>query len=229
MFGWCTFMKLTLMKNGVSGTWPPRRETRAPPSRRSRRRTGMPTTPSLPSMTGVSTYWPLILKSSVTGAAGVAGERALGDLGEHLAQRRVHVGEPGRVGVGVGVQVVEPDVFHLVVALGVRQRVVRLAEVPLAGEVGLVAGRASAPRRASTPPPAGRRPGPGRRRWSCRCGWGCGRSASRRGRACSSAGRRTRRRSCPRRRAGRCSASACRGPRRRRRARGRRSRCRPRR
>ncbi len=71
--------------------------------------------------------------------AGVARHRALGDLLEHLAQGRVHVREPGRIAVGVGVEVVEPGVLHHVVALGVRQRVVRLAEVPLAGEIGLVA------------------------------------------------------------------------------------------
>ena len=39
MFGWCTFMKLTLMKNGSRRLRRCDRETRAPPSRRSRRRT----------------------------------------------------------------------------------------------------------------------------------------------------------------------------------------------
>ena len=71
--------------------------------------------------------------------AGLAGQRALGHLLEHRAQLRIHVGEPGRVGVGVGVEVIEAAVLHHVVALGVGQRVVGLAEVPLAGEVGLVA------------------------------------------------------------------------------------------
>ena len=73
--------------------------------------------------------------------ARVARQRALGHLREHRAQLRAHVGEPGRVGIGVGVEVVEADVLHLVVALGVGQRVVGLAEVPLAGEEGLVARR----------------------------------------------------------------------------------------
>ena len=49
---------------------------------------------------------------------------------------------------------IEAGILHLVVALGVGQRVVRLAEVPLAGEEGLVAALSSAPRPASTPPPA---------------------------------------------------------------------------
>ena len=70
---------------------------------------------------------------------GLAGQRALGDLLEHGPQFRVHVGEPGRIGIGVGVEVIEADILHLVVALGVGQRVVGLAQVPFAGEVGLVA------------------------------------------------------------------------------------------
>jgi hypothetical protein len=73
------------------------------------------------------------------GLARLARERALGHPLEHLAQLRVHVREPVRVGIGVGVEVIEADVFHLVVALGVGQRVVGFAEMPFAGEEGPVA------------------------------------------------------------------------------------------
>ena len=38
-----------------------------------------------------------------------AGERTLGHLVEHRAQLRVHVGEPGRVAIGVGIEVIEAD------------------------------------------------------------------------------------------------------------------------
>jgi len=71
--------------------------------------------------------------------AGLARNRPDGDLLEHRPQFGIHVGEPGRIAVGVCVQVVQADVLHLVVALSVGQRVVGLAQVPLAGEVGLVA------------------------------------------------------------------------------------------
>ena len=71
----------------------------------------------------------------------VAGQSALGHLREHRAQLRGHVGEPGRVRVRVGVEMIEAGVLHLVVALGVGQRVVGLAQMPLAGEEGLVARR----------------------------------------------------------------------------------------
>src|SRR3546814_516161 len=71
---------------------------------------------------------------------GGAGERALRHLLEHRPQLRVHVGKPGVVRIGVGVEVVETDVLHDVVAVGVRQGVVGLAKVPLAGEIGVVTG-----------------------------------------------------------------------------------------
>ena len=73
--------------------------------------------------------------------AGLARQRALGHAREHGAELRVHVGEPGRVGVGVGVEVIEAGILHLVVALRGGQSVVGLAEVPFAGEEGAVAGR----------------------------------------------------------------------------------------
>ncbi len=69
----------------------------------------------------------------------VARQRALGHALERGAQLRRHVGEPGRIGIGVGVQVVEADIPHLVVAVCSGICVVRFAEVPLAGEEGLVA------------------------------------------------------------------------------------------
>jgi hypothetical protein len=72
-------------------------------------------------------------------AARRAGQCALGDLLEHGAQLRIHVGEPGRVSVGVGIQMVEPDIFHFVVALGRGQGVIGFTQMPLAGEEGLVA------------------------------------------------------------------------------------------
>ena len=71
--------------------------------------------------------------------ARIARQRALGHPLEHRAQLRVHVREPGRVGVGVGIEVIEAAILHLVVALRIRQRVVGLAEMPFAGEEGLVA------------------------------------------------------------------------------------------
>ena len=52
--------------------------------------------------------------------ARLAGERAAGDTGKHFTQLRIHIREPGRVGIGIGVQVVEADVFHFVVALSIR-------------------------------------------------------------------------------------------------------------
>ena len=71
--------------------------------------------------------------------ARVAGQRSLGHPVEHGAEFRGHVGEPLRVAIGVGVQVVEKGVFHLIVALGVGQRIVRFAEMPFPAEKGLVA------------------------------------------------------------------------------------------
>ena len=70
---------------------------------------------------------------------GLARERPLCDLREHLAQVLRHVREPSRIGISVGVEVVKTDVFHHVIALGIWQRVVRFTKVPLAGEIGVVA------------------------------------------------------------------------------------------
>ena len=50
--------------------------------------------------------------------AGLARQRALGHLREHGAQLWGHVGEPSRISVRVGVEVIEADSLHLVVALG---------------------------------------------------------------------------------------------------------------
>ena len=66
-------------------------------------------------------------------------QQPLGDLREHRAQGVGHVREPRRVGVGVGVQVIEANRLHLVIPVGNRQRVVGLAEMPLAREEGPVA------------------------------------------------------------------------------------------
>ncbi|MNZ81500.1 hypothetical protein D3C78_1001690 [compost metagenome] len=70
---------------------------------------------------------------------GFARERPLGHFGEHRPGVRVHVGEPLRVGIGVGIEVIEADVFHHVIPLGVGQRIVVFAQVPFAGEVGVIA------------------------------------------------------------------------------------------
>ncbi|MNO79415.1 hypothetical protein D3C76_705840 [compost metagenome] len=69
----------------------------------------------------------------------LAGQCALGDPLEHLAGFRIHVREPGGICVGVGVEVVQADVFHHVVTLGIGQRIIGFAQVPFAGEVGVVA------------------------------------------------------------------------------------------
>ncbi|MNV42930.1 hypothetical protein D3C71_1346300 [compost metagenome] len=71
--------------------------------------------------------------------AGVARQRAARDLLEHGAQFWIHVGEPGGIRIGVGVKVIQARVLHFVIALGVGQRIVRFAQVPLAGEECLVA------------------------------------------------------------------------------------------
>ena len=144
---------------------------------------------------------------------GIARHRALRDLLEQLTKVRGHVREPGRIGIGVRVEMIEAGILHLVVALRIGERVVGFAEVPFASEERLVATGLEHGRQVSIPPPAGRRPGPGRPRWSCRCGSGCGRSAPRHGPACSSAVRRRIERSCPQMRDGRAPAWACRGSR----------------
>ena len=79
------------------------------------------------------------LEVLVRGLAGVARHRALGDLVEHVAKFLRHVREPGRIAVGIGVEMIEPGIFHHVVALGVRQRIVGLAKMPFAGEERVVA------------------------------------------------------------------------------------------
>ncbi len=73
--------------------------------------------------------------------AGVAGQGALGDLFVQVAEFIRHGGEPFGVAVGVGVEVIKHRVPHHVEALGIGQRVIRLAEVPFPGEVGLVSRR----------------------------------------------------------------------------------------
>src|SRR6185437_16931533 len=71
--------------------------------------------------------------------AGVAGENALGDFLEHGAQLIGHVGEPCGIGVGIGVEVIQAAGLHDVIAMRIGQRVIGLAEMPFAGEVGFVA------------------------------------------------------------------------------------------
>ena len=141
-------------------------------------------------------------------AARVARQRALGHLLEHFPQLRVHVGEPSRIAICVGVEVIEADVFHLVIALGVRQRVVRLAEMPFAGEVGLIAAllehRRQRPFRCRQPTALALERDGGH----AAAVRECDPSALRRGRACSSAGHRRKRRSFHRPPTYRCLASA---------------------
>ncbi|MNL26411.1 hypothetical protein D3C87_1479350 [compost metagenome] len=72
---------------------------------------------------------------------GVAGQRALRDSLEHFTDVGGHVGEPRGIRIGVGVQVIQPGVLHLVVALGVGQGIVRFAQMPLASKERLVARR----------------------------------------------------------------------------------------
>ena len=69
--------------------------------------------------------------------AGVAGERPRRHAVEQRAELQVHVREPFRISVGVGVEVIKEDVLHFVVALGVGQRVVGLAQMPFAREEAL--------------------------------------------------------------------------------------------
>ncbi len=57
---------------------------------------------------------------------------------KHCAKLRVHIGEPGRIAVRVGIEMIQPAVSHFVEALRVGQRVVGFAQVPLAGEEGVV-------------------------------------------------------------------------------------------
>ncbi|MNC32218.1 hypothetical protein D3C75_805630 [compost metagenome] len=71
--------------------------------------------------------------------ARLAGQCALGHFSEHCAGFRVHVREPFRVGIGIGIEVIQADVLHHVIALGIGQGVVGFAQVPLAGEVGVIA------------------------------------------------------------------------------------------
>ncbi|MCY1401717.1 hypothetical protein D9M71_168400 [compost metagenome] len=71
--------------------------------------------------------------------AGLAGQRAFGHLLEHLAGFRIHVGEPRWVRVGIGIEVIQADVLHHVITLGIGQRIVGFAQMPFAGEVGVIA------------------------------------------------------------------------------------------
>ncbi len=133
--GWWTFMKLTLMKKGWSGCFAASSRKFRPDCSTYLSRKGMPTTP----FSGVSTYSPLTFQSCLAFSPALPESEPLVTFVEHLPQLRVHVGEPLRVAVGVRVQVVQERVLHHVVALGVGQRVVGLTQMPLAGEVGLVA------------------------------------------------------------------------------------------
>ena len=65
-FGWCTFMKLMLMKNGAPAVAALSRYSVAASSMYSSRN-GIPTTPCA----GVLMYWPLILATSRTGCPAV--------------------------------------------------------------------------------------------------------------------------------------------------------------
>jgi hypothetical protein len=71
--------------------------------------------------------------------AGFAGEHALGHPVEHRPHIGGHGGEPLRVAVSVGIEVIKTHSLHLIVALGIRQRIIRFAKMPLACEESLVA------------------------------------------------------------------------------------------
>ena len=115
------------------------RDSRSPPSRHSRRRTEFRPRLRLPSITGVSTYCPLILNSSRAGWPALPDSAPLVTRWNIARSSGRHVGKPGRIAIGVGVEMIEAAILHLVVALRIRQRVIGLAEMPLAGEEGLVA------------------------------------------------------------------------------------------
>jgi hypothetical protein len=89
---------------------------------------GIPTTP----FSGVFTYSTIDLEVFGRGPAGIAGQGSPSHLGEQGSQFWVHVREPFRVGLSVGIEVVEASVFHLIVAPRVGQRVVGLSEIPFA-------------------------------------------------------------------------------------------------
>ena len=123
---------------------------------------------------------------------------------------RSRVREPGRVGVGVGVEVIQPGVFHHVVALGVRQSIVGFADA-ITGEVRSYSRPASVPAKR---PFCRRQPAAlaleGDVVMPLRFGMRPVCMAAPPG-ACNSAGRRRRRRSCLHPPACRYLASGCRG------------------
>lgn len=80
------------------------------------------------------------LEVLVRGLAGIARHRALCHALKHGAQLGRHVRKPGRIGIGVCIEVIKPRILHLVVALGIWQRVVGFAEMPFAREECLVTG-----------------------------------------------------------------------------------------
>ena len=126
MFGWWTFMKLTLMKKGFFDLAASSRKPSAACSIYLSTK-GIPTTP----FSGVSTYWPLSLKSSVGGLTCLTGKHALRDFLEHGPCLWAHSRKPSRISVGVGIEVIKADIFHNVVALGVRQRVIRFSQAAI--------------------------------------------------------------------------------------------------
>ena len=82
---------------------------------------------------------PVDLEVLASQLPGIARHRALGHPCEHRTQLRRHIREPTFVSISVSVEMIEPAIPHLVIALRIGQRVVGLAEMPLAGEEGLVA------------------------------------------------------------------------------------------
>ena len=135
MFGWCTFMKLTLMKNGLPAL--------ARPVEIVGRRLfhiGIEEWNADDALVGRIHVFAVDLELFASLFAGISGQRALGYLFEHGTQLRWHVWKPVRIGVGVGVEMIEEAVLHFIVALGVGERVVGFAQVPFAGEEGFVAG-----------------------------------------------------------------------------------------
>src|SRR5262249_48346603 len=57
---------------------------------------------------------------------------------EHFAQGIGHVRKPLWVSIRIGIQMIEEAILHHVETVGVRQRVIRLAQVPFSGEIGFV-------------------------------------------------------------------------------------------
>jgi hypothetical protein len=124
-------MKLTLMKNGLPGVLAAcvqKLERRllhvAVEERDADHAVGVADAVQRDGLAGLVDVLAVDLEIFLRFLARFAGHRSLGHLVEHGPQLRVHIREPGRIAVGVGVEVVQADVLHLVIALRVGQGVV---------------------------------------------------------------------------------------------------------